>query len=682
MTNKKDSHLGNIHNGSMSPLKVIPQLKKLGLTVSSPKQYEYVMTNRQRCHWSGETNKEETRKWQGLVKDRWTTLTNFWLDTYFEKTNPKHVISTTVYPHCVKIEHSTKIGDFTELFFLVRNENILIIQYQSKFTGEVGFRPQFGMRHDWAAIGSNYSLKFDPSTNLLLISTSSTDYSGPKFIGIKVSKLVKFIEREKIIKRIYRKDKFRGDDSPERGVYEPGNLVFEIDPNEPVFIIIVIENTIDEVTKLLVEGMNNYQNFWQKTSDPLIDILNNTYIASDNNDWDQALNWVVLSLDSLTMNIRGKGIYAGLHWFPEYWGRDSFISFRGALLVTGQFKMAEEWIRTMINSQDTDSSSPTYGRVPNILQVNVPNPNYETADATGWFIRSIWDLFEYTSLEKKFLSEIWPAIKIAIKGELSRTDELGFLTHGDRETWMDAQTNGVIATPRGNRAVEIQALFFTELDIAQRIARFMGEIALAKELKKIMDKLKKVFNDKFWDSSNKTLYDHLDKDGIPNLQKRPNIIFAITVPLLDNPLITTHQAECVIEDVLTNCLADHGIRSLSKDDPNYHPLHDYGSRKGEEHHDFSYHNGDVWLWLSGPVIEAAIRFGKLEEARSLTEVLIKRVLTRGALGTLGEILDGSDNDSLGHSRGTISQAWSLAELLRIYFQWWLEMLPNMLKLPP
>ena len=29
---------------------------------------------------------------------------------------------------------------------------------------------------------------------------------------------------------------------------------------------------------------------------------------------------------------------------------------------------------------------------------------------------------------------------------------------------MDAQTGGIIASPRGNRAVEIQALYYTELD--------------------------------------------------------------------------------------------------------------------------------------------------------------------------------------------------------------------------
>ena len=46
-------------------------------------------------------------------------------------------------------------------------------------------------------------------------------------------------------------------------------------------------------------------------------------------------------------------------------------------------------------------------------------------------------------------------IDYALKGELSRCDSLGFLTHKDRETWMDAQVNDNVITKRGSRAVEV-----------------------------------------------------------------------------------------------------------------------------------------------------------------------------------------------------------------------------------
>ena len=54
----------------------------------------------------------------------------------------------------------------------------------------------------------------------------------------------------------------------------------------------------------------------------------------------QALRWLQLTMDSLVTRQRGDGIYAGLPWFNEYWGRDSFISLPGATLVTGHFDEA------------------------------------------------------------------------------------------------------------------------------------------------------------------------------------------------------------------------------------------------------------------------------------------------------------------------------------------------------
>ena len=58
-------------------------------------------------------------------------------------------------------------------------------------------------------------------------------------------------------------------------------------------------------------------------------------------------------------------------------------------------------------------------------------------------------------------------------------------------------------------------------------------------------------------------------------------------------------------------------------------------------YDFSSHNGDVWLWLSGPVSEAAFRIGNYEIPFQLTNIIVSSILTRDACGTLGEIMDGA-----------------------------------------
>lgn len=63
-------------------------------------------------------------------------------------------------------------------------------------------------------------------------------------------------------------------------------------------------------------------------------------------------------------------------------------------------------------------------------------------------------------MDTSFLTKLWPFIETALAGEMNRADSLGFLTHGDRETWMDASYQDVVVTKRGSRAVEV---FFTTL---------------------------------------------------------------------------------------------------------------------------------------------------------------------------------------------------------------------------
>ncbi|MHA1976023.1 MAG: amylo-alpha-1,6-glucosidase [Candidatus Hodarchaeales archaeon] len=645
-----------------------PELDSLALTVLPPNSHEYALTNRKSMHWSCESNKSETRKWHGLVVDRWTLITNFWLDTS-TVTTEKNVVTTSIFPHKVDTSFVKEEGQFVESMFLVRNQDLLIIQYKSNFSANVKFRLQLGMRRDWEAESQIATSLYDSGSGILFISMEDTSYEGPKQIGISLSTNSSFLENRQRLTKYYEKDHYRGDGHDNESIIEVGTLAFNLKQDEPVNVVIMHGETRQEI----IDTFNHktYLEWWNQTINPLLSLIKKNMIELTNLRWNQALKWAMLSLDSLSMNVKGQGIYAGIPWFVEYWGRDSFISFRGAMLSSRNSEVGREWIRTMAKFQDRDLGSFTFGRVPNIIQVDNPHPNYETADGTGWFIRSIYDFFQMFGLDHGFLREIWSSVVVALKGEISRTDSDGFLIHEQRGTWMDAQTDNIIATPRGNRAVEIQVLFFVALDIGRRLALLMDDEERATKWNKRMDKLKTNFLMKFWNYEDNSLYDHLNDDDFPDLQKRPNGIFAITLPLPDNPLLNLNEERWVLEDVVKNCLAPHGIRSLSQDDLTYHPLHDYGSKKGEEHHDFSYHNGDVWLWLSGPVIESSLKHGQYKIATQLTAVLTERILTRDALGTLAEIMDGTDEDFFGNSRGTISQAWSLAEYLRTFYTSWL-----------
>jgi len=97
---------------------------------------------------------------------------------------------------------------------------------------------------------------------------------------------------------------------------------------------------------------------------------------------------------------------------------------------------------------------------------------------------------------------------------------------------------------------------------------------------------------------------------------------------------------------------------LNQDDPFFHPKH---LDLANYYYDEAYHNGDLWLWLSGSY-ESALN--QPRDGFGQTRMLLGEILDEGAVGTLQEIRDGSraeNNDEFG---GATSQAWSLAELLR------------------
>jgi glycogen debranching enzyme len=82
--------------------------------------------------------------------------------------------------------------------------------------------------------------------------------------------------------------------------------------------------------------------------------------------------------------------------------------------------------------------------------------------------------------------------------------------------------------------------------------------------------------------------------------------------------------------------------------------------------DAAYHQGTVWPWLIGPYAEAVLRSERFSAsarraAWQAIEPLIGFLLGPG-LGQLHEIHDAEPPH---HPRGTMAQAWSVAEVLRV-----------------
>ncbi|MGB5036592.1 MAG: amylo-alpha-1,6-glucosidase, partial [Blastocatellia bacterium] len=156
-------------------------------------------------------------------------------------------------------------------------------------------------------------------------------------------------------------------------------------------------------------------------------------------------------------------------------------------------------------------------------------------------------------------------------------------------------------------------------------------------------------------------------------QIRPNPIFALTVPL--RPLVTKSAGEPVLRQVFNELVYPYGVASLSPRDPDFKPWH----HDPKWHFDSAYHNGNVWLWNSGPVSTALVRYGRRDLAWSLTDAMVDLVLERGTVGTIPELLDATPRNGRIGLSGAESQAWSLSEFLRVVHEDYLGVRPDLLR---
>lgn len=397
----------------------------------------------------------------------------------------------------------------------------------------------------------------------------------------------------------------------------------------------------------------------------VFDLLTRSTLFSNDTDYNRALAWAKLSSLFLVTEEFGKGIWAGLPWFKDNWGRDTFIALPGTLLVSGQYEEARDVIRTFARWQNKDKASKDYGRVPN----RVTGPTdiiYNTTDGTPWLIREIADYLQYTG-DTAFAEEIFPTVKLALEGALKNfADAKGFLAHDDADTWMDARIEGKRPwSARGNRANDIQALWHTALLAGARLADINGEKPLAKKWRGVADKLAKNFAKAFWDPKKKALADRIREDGSRDMKVRPNQLMVLTIPL-DAHLLDAEREAKVVENAVGDLLFPHGVCSLSPRHPYFHPHH---HRDAWWHFDAAYHNGTIWGWNAGFTTTALCRHGQTELAWQLAQNLADQILQLGCRGGMSELVEALP-DAKGKLTlsGTWQQAWSTSEFARNGYQ--------------
>ena len=220
---------------------------------------------------------------------------------------------------------------------------------------------------------------------------------------------------------------------------------------------------------------------------------------------------------------------------------------------------------------------------------------------------------------------------------------------------MDAKVDGWVVTPRIGKPIEINALWYNTLRIlAAEYAR--RNDSRASELEMRAETLQTSFRNRFVHPDRIWLADVIDGPNGDDWSLRPNQIFALSLPY---PLVEGELAARVLEIVGQALLTTYGLRSLARDDRAY-----IGTYSGDRvKRDGAYHQGTAWAWLLGPYVEAHWKIkGDREAALAILRPVVHH-LRDGGLGSISEIFDG---DPPNFPRGAIAQAWSVAEILRVW----------------
>jgi glycogen debranching enzyme len=116
----------------------------------------------------------------------------------------------------------------------------------------------------------------------------------------------------------------------------------------------------------------------------------------------------------------------------------------------------------------------------------------------------------------------------------------------------------------------------------------------------------------------------------------------------------------VLDVVYRELYSARGIRTLSPKNPHY-----IGLYEGDQaHRDSAYHQGTAWPWLLGHFIDGLYKIhGKTVNslAKAIIDAIGEDMSKQGVCG-VAEVYNG---DPPQRPNGCISQAWSVAELLRI-----------------
>jgi predicted glycogen debranching enzyme len=527
--------------------------------------------------------------------------------------------------------------------FLVHGENTVVISYRHE-TGKqpltLFVRPLLAFREYNSLLRRKEGVDMDVERGDGVLSVQPVAklprlyfYAKPESVETKADWYYRFI---------YPVEQERGLDF-EEDLFSPFELAFRLPAGETAFIVVSTEKKSHMNPEALTTAERQRRKTYEKEKDKTRQALR---IAAD--------SFIAKRGEEHTT------VLAGFPWFTD-WGRDTMIALPGLTLTTDRFDVAERILQTFAKFSDK-------GMIPNVFPDAGETPEYNTVDASLWFVVAAWKYWKASS-DDAGLKHLLPALSDVIKFYKDGTrysiyaDKDGLITAGTpgtQLTWMDVKVDGYVPTPRHGKPVEINALWFNALlMIAEMEEKLAGDVQAAVILRRLADQVAGSFVKAFWFADGGYLYDVIQGD-FRDPAIRANQIFAVSLPY--SPLDQAQQ-KSIFDIVTKHLLTPVGLRSLARGHEKY--VGKYTGNRWQR--DCAYHQGTVWAWLIGPYCDAFAKVngtGKTQkkEIAALLSGLIGHLEDAG-LGSVSEIFDG---DAPHRPVGCFAQAWSVSELLRVY----------------
>ena len=457
---------------------------------------------------------------------------------------------------------------------------------------------------------------------------------------------------------------------PEENHVVAGTYYVDLLPKEQKSITFVcsLEENIEEI---------DAKKIIKKEEKRIARIMQNTKLMTKETKEDELVCELIKTSDTFLAyrpSTKLHTIIAGYPWFLD-WGRDAMLAFEGLLLITKRYDIAKEVLLTFVRDMK-------FGLVPNGYSGYDNRPLYNSVDSSLLLFEEISKFLRYTKdyvfIKENFYDKLKTIIHsyqtgIDVDDNNIYLDTDGLLVSGTentQNTWMDVKIGHFAVTPRNGKAVEINSMWYNALMILEVLAKKFADNETAKYCKDLSDKCKKSFTKKFYNKDKHCLYDVLGDDRI-----RPNQLFslALTYPVIDP---STKMAKEMFETVTKKLLNKYGLKTLAKGEKNYIEVYSGDSFK----RDMSYHQGITWPWLHGiyadsfkKIIEAEKPGKKKQELTTQWNEYIKNIRTTFSKVIKNDICVGSipelfDSKAPHAGKGAVSQAWSVAEILRILCQ--------------